>query len=110
MKRNVFLGVMVLVTAAIPALGDYVYEGQWGSLGSGEGQFNWPIGIALAPNGNIYVADKYNHRIQYFTWNGSFRGSWGTYGTGDGNFSHPEGVTVTPNGNVYVADTQNDRV
>jgi tripartite motif-containing protein 71 len=89
-----------LVTAAIPALGDYVYEGHWGSLGSGEGQFNWPIGIALAPNGNIYVADKYNHRIQYFTWNGSFRGSWGTYGTGDGNFSHPEGVTVTPNGNV----------
>ena len=39
---------------------------QWGSLGAAAGKFNNPSAIAIAPNGNNYVADSYNYRIQEF--------------------------------------------
>ncbi len=38
----------------------------WGSQGTGEGQFNTPVGIAVDASGNVYVADANNHRIQKF--------------------------------------------
>jgi len=40
---------------------------KWGTSGTGEGQFDEPIGIAVAPNGNVYVADSENNNIQKFT-------------------------------------------
>ena len=86
MKRRVFLYITVCVTAATLALGDYVYEGQWGSEGSGSGQFDRPREVALAPNGNVYVIDTYNNRVQYFTPTGNFIGAWGRLGSGDGYF------------------------
>ena len=46
------------------------YVGQWGSPGSGDGQFNEPKGIAVSETGaRVYVADTWNHRIQYFNRN-----------------------------------------
>jgi DNA-binding beta-propeller fold protein YncE len=66
--------------------------------------------LDFAPNGNLYVADQNNHRIQYFTSGGSFLGKWGSYGEGEGEFDKPRGVTVAPNGDVFVADNSNDRV
>ncbi len=43
-----------------------VYITQWGSLGSGSGQFEYPYGVAVDSNGNVYVADTDNNRIQIF--------------------------------------------
>jgi DNA-binding beta-propeller fold protein YncE len=45
---------------------NYTLVKTWGSLGSGDGQFNYPYGIAVDPSGNIYVADTINNRIQKF--------------------------------------------
>jgi tripartite motif-containing protein 71 len=39
---------------------------QWGSEGRGPGQFRTPFGVAVAPNGTVYVADSGTHRIQAF--------------------------------------------
>jgi hypothetical protein len=82
----------------------------WGSIGTGNGQFGYPIGIAVGPDGSVYVADYDNNRIDKFTAAGDFVAKWGTLGSGDGQFRDPGGVAVGPDGSVYVADTFNNRI
>ena len=82
----------------------------WGGSGSGNGQFNYPCGIAIDAADNVYVADWSNYRIQKFTSGGTFVTSWGTYGTGNGQFKSPEDLTTDNAGNVYVTDTLNHRI
>jgi DNA-binding beta-propeller fold protein YncE len=82
---------------------------QAGIGGSGDGQFNAPAHMAIDISGNIYVADKHNHRIQKF--NGvTFVGKWGTLGSAAGELKYPSGVAVDARGNVYVAERENDRI
>jgi hypothetical protein len=45
----------------------------WGERGDGPGQFNTPHSIATDNNGNVYVADRGNHRIQVFDNDGNFK-------------------------------------
>jgi DNA-binding beta-propeller fold protein YncE len=40
--------------------------GQWGSQGSGNGQFNDPVEVAISSDGTVYVTDVLNHRVQAF--------------------------------------------
>jgi len=83
---------------------DGTYLTQWGGFGTGNSQFKTPVGLAVDPTGNLYVADTGNHRIQEFTTDGTYLTQWGTNGTGDGQFSSPSGVAVDPTGSVYIAD------
>jgi len=83
---------------------------EWGSYGSGDGQFYYPAGIVVDPSGNIYVVDEYNNRIQKFDANGNFITKWGTYGSGDSQFYYPFGISLDSTGNVYVADAYNHRI
>ena len=80
-----------------------------GIAGAGEGQFSTPRNLAVAPNGDIYVADSGNHRIQVLDANGVYRFSWGEFGTATGQFNEPWSVAVDDNF-VYVADTWNHRL
>lgn len=82
----------------------------WGTFSSKDGSLDFPIGVALDSNQNLYVADYDNNRIQKFDNNGNFVGKWGNYGSGSGQFSSPVGIAVGPDGSVYVADTQNNRI
>ncbi len=83
---------------------------KWGSEGSGAGEFTFPAGIAVDGNGNVYVTDTQNDRIQKFDSSGIFLTQWGTHGTGDGEFNFPDGLAVDGNGNVYVTDRNNNRI
>src|SRR5262249_24486423 len=56
----------------------------FGTSGSGAGQFQVPIGVAVGPhNGTVYVGDSANARIQEFNKNGKFKAAWG-WGVRDG--------------------------
>jgi hypothetical protein len=92
----------------------------FGSLGTGNGQFgaNAPVGIAInqsgsggAGAGDLYVVDSANNRIQRFNADGDFLGSFGSTGTGGGQFQNPRGIAVDQfSGSVYVTDQTNRRV
>ncbi|MDQ1474757.1 MAG: hypothetical protein QOJ99_6237 [Bryobacterales bacterium] len=53
---------------------------QWGSAGSGPGQFRQPHGIAVDDRGTVYVADRQNGRLQRFDLNGKYLGEWDNLG------------------------------
>ncbi len=69
-----------------------------------------PRGIAVGPDGSVYVADSDNHRIQKFDSNGNFITKWGSIGLGDGEFARPEGIAIGSDGSVFVTDVFNNRV
>jgi hypothetical protein len=87
-----------------------VVRSSFGSPGTGTGQFDHPMGVAIAANQDIWVADSGNHRIQVFDRNGVFRFAFGGLGTGPGRFRNPAAIAIGANGAVCVADTGNDRV
>ena len=73
--------------------------------------FNLPAGVAIAPSGDIFVADGYaNCRVHRFAQNGEHIISWGEPGSGPGQFMLPHGIWVDSKGRVLVADRENDRV
>jgi len=73
--------------------------------------FNYPTNVAVAPSGELFVADGYgNARIHKFTAEGKFVKSWGEPGAGPGQFHVPHGIAVDARGVVYVADRENSRL
>ena len=82
---------------------DYQFVTNWGSQGSGDGQFDKPVSIAVDLSGNVYVADTGNSRIQKFNSNGTFITKWGPIPVGIG-------IAVDSSGNVYVAEYNNNRI
>src|SRR5262245_57158981 len=65
---------------------------QWGTAGSAPGQFLYPTGAAVGLNGDVYISDQYNYRVQQFTSSGQFVRAWGAQGTASGRFGLLSGV------------------
>ncbi len=88
----------------------------WGGYGVEPGRMNGPRGIAIGPDGWLYVVDTMNSRVSVFSRDGDFLFTWGQDEQveggegGEGNFHQPWGIDVGPDGTVYVADTWNHRV
>jgi peptidylamidoglycolate lyase len=72
---------------------------QWGTKGSGPGQFDLPHGIALGAEGRVYVADRSNARVQVFDGKGQFLTQWSGPALG-----RPYDVVIGSNGVAFVAD------
>jgi streptogramin lyase len=86
-----------------------------GEQGACPGQLSAPSGLAVLPQGDVYVADLGNGRVSVFTDQGVYKFSFGvpgkTPGKGKpGEFNEPSGVAIGPDGVVYVCDTWNARI
>jgi YD repeat-containing protein len=87
------------------------YANQFGSAGSGNGEFSYPIGDAIDGHGNVWVSDYDNNRIEEFSAAGKFLNAYGTHGSGHVQFSGPSGIAVNQStGDVYVGDCGNHRI
>jgi DNA-binding beta-propeller fold protein YncE len=75
------------------------------------GPFHRPTRLAVAPGGELYVADGYgNARIHRFSPDGELLQSWGQPGDQPGQFNLPHSVWVHTDGRVFVCDRENDRI
>jgi DNA-binding beta-propeller fold protein YncE len=89
---------------------DGTLRAQWGTPGSGAGEFNMPWGVGVDAENAVYVADWRNDRVQKFSPDGSYLATFGSPGGGVGQLNRPADVAVDATGNVYVADWGNERV
>ena len=100
--------VTVLTMGKVP--GDEEFVGEFGEYGDGDGQFIWPVGIALDSQGNVYVTDEWLNRVSIFDKDGNFLSLWGFSGDRDGEFAGPAGIAIDQKDNLYIVDSRNHRV
>lgn len=91
-----------------------------GKAGQGKGSraldtFDQPTGIAIASNGDIFVAEGHgptfgNSRIMKFSGDGTFIRTFGSLGSGDGQLKEPHAIALDSRDRVFVADRRNSRV
>jgi sugar lactone lactonase YvrE len=74
------------------------------------GDFGAPQGIAIDKDGNIYVTDTLNNRVEIFDADGNFISLFGKHGDGPGYFARPKGIAVDSDGHIWVADEMEDRL
>lgn len=82
-----------------------------GVMGDAPGHFNKPYFVAVRPdNGDVYVSDYNNNRIQVFGSNLEYKTSFGTKGNEEGKFKNPLGIAFDSRSNIVVCDYANHRV
>jgi hypothetical protein len=91
--------------------------GKEGVSGNGPDTFDRPTGVAIAPNGDIFVSDGHypnkhdSARVMKFSKDGKFMKEWGHKGSGPGEFDEPHDIFIGGSQNhVYIADRRNRRI
>ena len=90
---------------------DEEYLGEFGrGNGAGDGQFVWPVAMALNSRDRLHITDEYNHRVTIYSTSGEYLSHWGTAGSGNGELNGPAGIAIDSSDNVFVVDQHNARV
>src|SRR5437879_10287462 len=88
--------------------------GKPGMPGDAPDFFYRPSAVAIAPNGDIFVADGHggdsNARIVKFSKDGKFIMTWGKKGSAPGEFNGPHALAFDSKGRLFVADRSNNRI
>lgn len=77
---------------------------KFGKAGSGKGELFQPTNIAIGPDGDVYVAETGNFRVQRFSADGLHVRFYGEQGNVPGTFARPKGLSVDRKGRIYVGD------
>ncbi|MFA7254322.1 MAG: fibronectin type III domain-containing protein [Patescibacteria group bacterium] len=125
LSTTALTGSVKLAANPSPAI---TYSAQFGADGTGDAQFNDPVGITVDSTGRVIVVDKTNNRLQVFSsdntflgwigkdntggfgWHNPRSGKVGAGGTENGAFNLPNRVEVDINDNIYVFDGNNNRI
>ena len=83
---------------------------RFGTAGSKPGELFFPTNITIGPNGNLFVADTGNFRVEEFTTSGEYLRSFGSVGISLGSFARPKGVALDRNSRMYVVDAAFENV
>ncbi len=87
-----------------------VYQSSFGTTGTGNGQLKSSGDVAVAANGDLWVVDRANNRIQRFNSSGQYVSQFGSLGSGNGQFNRPTSIAIDTLGNLRVADANNNRI
>jgi streptogramin lyase len=90
--------------------GTPLFHSAFGSFGAGDSQLNAPSDVAIGPEGEMWVADFANNRLQHFNPAGEYVGRFGSQGSGAGKLDHPASIAIDAEGNLWVADKGNNRI
>lgn len=82
----------------------------FGKAGSAEGELFHPTNIALGPDGDLYVSETSNFRVQRFTQDGKPVRTYGAVGSTPGSFARPKGLALDHGGRMYVVDAAFENV
>jgi DNA-binding beta-propeller fold protein YncE len=74
------------------------------------GDFGAPQGVAVDKDGNVYVTDTLNDRVEIFDADGTFISTFGKPGDGPGYFARPKGIAIDGDGHIWIADEMQDRL
>jgi sugar lactone lactonase YvrE len=74
------------------------------------GTFSLPTGVAVDADGNVYVTDTLNNRVETFDADGKFINTFGKNGDGPQDFERPKGIAVDCDGHIWVTDAAQDRI
>ena len=77
---------------------------KFGKAGSGPGELFHPTNLAIGPQGDVFVVETGNFRVQRFTPDGQSVRTYGSVGTGPGKFARPKGIAFDRAGRMYVGD------
>ncbi len=82
----------------------------WRSAGTGNGQFYYPEDIAVDSNGNRYVLDHFNNRVQVFNENNEYVNQWTLSSLSSGYYYYNQGIAIDSNDNIYIVVQYDDSV
>lgn len=74
------------------------------------GTFSLPTNVAVDSEGEVYVTDTLNNRVEIFDADGKFVSMFGKSGDGPAYFARPKGIAVDADGHVWVVDAMQDKI
>lgn len=77
----------------------------FGKIGTKEGELFHPTNLAIGPEGDVYVVETSNFRVQRFTSEGKHVRFYGDLGQTPGSFARPKGIAIDRQGRLYVGDS-----
>jgi len=87
-------------------LNTHVVKRSFGIRGKKPGEFNYPVAITADADGNLYICDSMNFRVQKLDRDGKALSAFGEAGRNPGTLARPRGLAVARDGLIHVADAR----